>query len=45
MKNELSQHKLKEKTLVCFSFDPPLVPPFPFDFNELELVEEVEPIH
>ena len=45
MKTELSQHKLKEKTLVCFSLYPPLVPPFPFSFNKLELVEVVEPTH
>jgi hypothetical protein len=45
MKTELSQHKLKEQTLACFCFYPPLVPPFPFAFNKLELVEEVEPIH
>jgi hypothetical protein len=45
MKIELSQHKLKEQTLACFYFYPPLVPPFLFSFNKLEVVEEVEPIH
>jgi hypothetical protein len=45
MKTELSQHKLKEKTLACFFFYPPLVPPFSFAFNKLELVEVVEPTH
>ena len=45
MKIELPQDKLKEKTLVCFSLYPPLAPPFPFSFNKLKLVEEVEPIH
>jgi hypothetical protein len=43
MKTELSQHKLKEKTFVCFSFYPPLVPPFPL--SKLELVEVVELPH
>jgi hypothetical protein len=45
MKTKLSEHKLKEKTLVCLCFYPPLVPHFPFSFNKLELVEEVEPTH
>jgi hypothetical protein len=45
MKTELSQHKLKEQTLVCFSFYPPLVSPFPFSFKQLELVEVVELPH
>jgi hypothetical protein len=45
MKTELSQHKLKEKTLVCFSFYSPLVPPFPFSLSKLELVEVVELLH
>jgi hypothetical protein len=42
MKTELSQQKLKEQTLVCFSFYSPLVPPFPFAFKQFELVEVVE---
>jgi hypothetical protein len=45
MKNELSQHKLKEKTLVCFPFYPPLLLPFILSLNKLELVEVVEPTH
>jgi hypothetical protein len=42
MKTELSQKKLKEQTLVCFSFYSPLFPPFPFAFKKFELVEVVE---
>jgi hypothetical protein len=45
MKTELSQHKIKEKTLACICFYPPLVPPFPLSFHKLELVEVVEPTH
>jgi hypothetical protein len=45
MKTELFQHKLKEQTLVCFSFYPPLVPPFLFPLSKLELVEVVELLH
>jgi hypothetical protein len=45
MKTELSQHKLKEKTLVCLSLYPPLVPPFLFPLSKLELVEVVELPH
>jgi hypothetical protein len=43
MKTELSQHKLKEQTLVCFSFYSPLLfPPFLLPLSKLELVEVVE---
>jgi hypothetical protein len=42
MKTELSQHELKEKTLVCFSFSPPLFLPFLLSLSKLELVEVVE---
>jgi len=37
MKTELSQHKLKEKTLVGFSFYIPHVPPFPFAFKQIRI--------
>jgi hypothetical protein len=46
MKTKQSQHKLKEQTLVFFSFYSPRVPPFFFlPLNKLELVEVVELLH
>jgi hypothetical protein len=45
MKTELSQHKLKEKTLVCVSFYSSMFLPFLFPLRKLELVEVVELLH
>jgi hypothetical protein len=42
--NIIISTKLKEHTLVCFSFYSSLVPHFPFAFKQLELVEVVEPL-
>ena len=45
MKAELSQNEFKEKTLACFVLLSSSVPPLTSAFNELELVEVVEPTY